>query len=114
MPAAVLMGLQGAVLLILGVLLIIRTIAGDESNAGRALTLAIVVLVFALGAALVARALWQASEGARSPTLVWGVFVVLIGVTLARNGAPVMGVVVVVVGAGTLAAGWVATGVRPD
>ncbi|NYJ74004.1 hypothetical protein [Allobranchiibius huperziae] len=112
LPAA-LLALQGVVLLVLGVLLIIRTITGHESNAGRSLTLAIVVLVFALGAALIARALLRGEEGARSPTLVWGVFVVLIGVTLARGGAPVVGVVVTVLGAGTLAAGWTAAGGRP-
>ena len=107
------MALQGAVLLVLGVFLIARTITGHETDTGRSLTLAVVVLAFALGAALIARALLRALEGARSPTLVWGVFVVLIGVTLARGGAPVVGVTVTVVGIATLAAGWTATGVRP-
>lgn len=108
------MALQGVVLLVLGVLLVVRTIGGKESDAGRSLTLAIVVLVFALGAGLIARALLRAQDGARSPTLVWGVFVVLIGVTLARGGAPALGVLVVVVGVATLAGGWTATAGRRD
>lgn len=108
------MALQGVVLFVLGVLLIVRTIAGGESDAGRSLTLAILVLAFALGAGFIARALVRAQEGARSPTLVWGVFVVLIGVTVARGGSPVLGVLVTVVGVGTLAGGWIATGAGRD
>lgn len=106
------MGAQGVALLVLALVLLLRTVTRDTSEAGRSVTLAVVVLAFALGAGFIARALWGALEAARTPTLLWNVFVVLIGVTLARDGAPIVGVVVALIGVGTLAVGWMATSSR--
>ncbi len=103
--AAALMALQAVVLAGLGVILAVRTALGHESQAGRATTLVLLVVVFALGAAAIARGLLLGRAAARTPVVLWNAFVVLTGVTLLRGGAPGIGVTVLLLGGFTLVLG---------
>ncbi|XAS75910.1 hypothetical protein V3G39_14840 [Dermatophilaceae bacterium Sec6.4] len=105
---AVLMAGQGAALGILAVVLLVRTTLDSGSEAGRSVTFDLLVLIFAAGALLIGRALWRGRSAARTPTVIWGIFAALAGSTLARGGAPVLGVCVIIVAALTLVSAWLA------
>ena len=104
------MGLQGVVLAVIAVFLLADIFLDADTEAGRSITLAAVVLSFAVGAGFLANALRRGLPAARVPTVLWNAFMVLIGFTVGQGGAPVPIVVAVVLISGVaLVAGWLAT-----
>lgn len=103
--AAFLMAGQGAALAILGVVLLIRTVIDGGSDVGRSVTFDVLLLVFAAGASAIGLALWRAAPAARTPTVLWNLFAVLVGTSLARGGAPALGVAALTLSVLTLAMG---------
>ncbi len=104
------MGIQTLVLVVLAALLLLDLITSSKSDAPRSVSLAAVVLGFAVGAGFLAGALLRGLPAARTPTLLWNAFIVLIGLTLGQGGASLLiAGAVVLIGAITLVAGWMAT-----
>lgn len=96
---------QGVALAILAVVLLIRTAVDGGSDIGRSVTFDVLVLVFAAGALAIGVALWRGAPAARTPTVLWNLFAVLVGTSLLRGGAPALGTVALVLGVLALAAG---------
>lgn len=106
--AALLMAGQGLILAVLGVVQLIRTAIDGGSDVGRSVTFDVLLIVFAVGALGIGLALWRGAAAARTPTVLWNVFAVLVGTTLARGGAQPLGIAAIVLGLVTLGMGLVA------
>lgn len=104
------MGVQTGVLVVLAGMVLADVVTNSESDAARSVSLATVVLGFAVGAGFLTMALLHGSPIARTPTLLWNIFVVLIGLTLGQGGASFFATgAVVLIGVLSLVAGWMAT-----
>lgn len=99
------MAAQGAVLAVLGVVLLIRAVIDGGSDVGRAVTFDVLLLVFAAGGLAIGRALWRGARSARTPTVLWNLFVMLVGTSLFRGGAPELGVCAFILGLAALVTG---------
>jgi hypothetical protein len=102
-PPAALLVLQTIVLVILAVTLVVTGAAGSTDNGGRAVTEGFTVLALAACSALLALGFWRQRSVARTPSLLWNALAVIVGITVATSGAPLIGIVVIVVGAVTFA-----------
>lgn len=104
------MGVQGIALLVISVFLLADIFVSADTEAGRSITLAAVVLSFAVGAGFLANALRRGLQAARVPTVLWNAFMILIGLTVGQGGGNALLVVaVVLISAATLVAGVLAT-----
>ena len=103
LPAA-LLAVQTAVLLVLAGLLVVSGAIGGTGNAGRAITEGFTVLALAACSGFLAVGFERRRSAARTPSLLWNALVVIVGITLATSGAPVIGVVAAAVGAATFLA----------
>lgn len=103
LPAA-LLAVQTAVLLVLAGLLVVSGAIGGTDNAGRSITEGVTVLALAVCSGFLAVGFERRRSVARTPSLLWNALVVIVGITLATSGAPVIGVVVAAVGAITFLA----------
>lgn len=101
---SILLALQTAVLVVLTVALVVTGISGSTDDTGRALTEAGTVLALAVCSGLLALGFWRHRSVARTPSLLWNALGVIVGITLATSGAPLIGALVIVVGAVTFAA----------
>lgn len=102
---AVLLGLQTLALVILAVVLGVTGATGATDNGGRAVTEGVTVLALAACSGLLAFGFWRERSVARTPALLWNALGVVVGITIATSGAPLVGAVVIVVAAVTFAAG---------
>lgn len=101
---AVLHALQTLVLVIFAVVLLIESVAGGTDNGARAATEGATVLALAACCGLLAWGFWRERSLARTPSLLWNALAVIVGFTVATNGAPAIGVVVIVVAVATFVA----------
>jgi hypothetical protein len=89
------------------IVVVVAAVRGDESSAGNAALLAVLVLAWAVGLAVAARGLVDRRRWARAPALLSELLLFAVGVPLAQNGAGIArwaGVLLVVSGAvGTVA-----------
>lgn len=103
-PPALLLALQTIVLVVFAVALFVLAVSGGSDNAGRAATEGGTVLALAVCSGLLACGFWRERSLARTPSLLWNALAVIVGFTVATNGAPAIGAVVIVIGVVTFAA----------
>jgi hypothetical protein len=101
---ALLSALQTLVLVILAVVLLVESVSGGTDNGGRAATEGATVLALAACCGLLAWGFWRERSLARTPSLLWNALGVIVGFTVATNGAPAIGVVVIVAALATFVA----------
>ena len=102
---SVLLALQTVVLVVLTVALVVTGTSGGTDDTGRALTEAGTVLALAVCSGLLSLGFWRHRSIARTPSLLWNALGVIVGITLATSGAPLIGVAVIAVAAVTFVAG---------
>lgn len=100
---ALLLALQTVVLVILAVVLLIESVSGAD-NGARAATEGATVLTLAACCALLAWGFWRERSLARTPSLLWNGLAAIVGFTVATNGAPLIGVLVIVAAVATFVA----------
>ena len=96
--AALLMGAQAAVLAGFSAFYLYELAIGEGSGVSRVVMSAALILVGAMALALVARAWVRDAEWPRSPTIVWSLLLVPVGIGLVRGGVTLVGWAVVAVG----------------
>ncbi|WP_446665421.1 hypothetical protein [Flexivirga sp. B27] len=101
---ALLLALQTLVLVIFAVALFVLALRGGSDDAGRAATEGGTVLALAVCSGLLVWGFWRERSLARTPALLWNVLAVIVGFTVATNGGPAIGVLVILIGAVTFAA----------
>ncbi len=99
-----LLALQTLVLVVLAVVLLVESVSGGTDSGGRAATEGATVLALAACCGLLAWGFWRERSLARTPSLLWNALAVIVGFTVATNGAPAIGVVVIVVAVATFVA----------
>ena len=106
--AAVLLGVQVLVLVAVAAFYLYELAAGEGSDATRVVMSALLILVGAAGLALLARGWLGDGSWPRTPTLVWSVLLLPVGVGLVQGNQTLVGWVVVVVALACAVAAWVA------
>lgn len=101
---ALLLALQTIALVVFAGALFVIAVSGGSDDAGRAATEGATVLALAVCSGLLAGGFWRERSLARTPSLLWNVLGVIVGFTLATNGAPAVGVLVIAVGVVTFVA----------
>lgn len=101
---ALLLAVQTAVLVVFAVVLVVVAISGSSDDAGRAATEGGTVLALAVCSGLLSWGFWRERSLARTPSLLWNALAVIVGITVATSGAPLPGVLVILVGAITFLA----------
>lgn len=96
--------IQVVAILGFSVFYLVELALGGGANAVQTVMSVVVFLVGAACLAFVARGLLRGSAWARTPTVLWDVFVLLICVSLAESGQWLLAVVVGAVAAGGIAA----------
>ncbi len=76
---------------------LVELTAGAGSDRARVLTSAVLILVFAVLLAVLARLWWTGSRWATTPTIVWNIVLVPVAVTLLQAGQVVLGAALAVV-----------------
>lgn len=105
--------LESIVLVGFAVFYLAELVVGGGNDTARVVTSAIVIVITALGLAYLARGWWAAATWARTPTLVWNVLLLPIGVSLLQSGQGLIGSLVLVAAVLSLVAA-VASGRRPS
>lgn len=96
--------MQSVVLAVFAGVLIVTALAGNTDNGARAATEGLTVLALAVCSGLLALGFWKHRSVARTPSLLWNALGVIVGITLATSGAPLVGAAVIVVGVVTFVA----------
>lgn len=104
-PVAALLFFQVALLVAGAVWVLIADLGDGRQQTGQTIGETVLILVLAACAAALAIAVRRGWDLAKTPVLLWGGMVALCGLTLATAGAPVLGVVVGLLGLATIAAG---------
>lgn len=104
-PVAALLFLQVALLVVGAMWVLIADLGDGRQQTGQTIGETVLILVLAACAAALAIAVRRGWELAKTPVLLWGGMVALCGLTLATAGAPVLGVVVGLIGLATIATG---------
>ncbi|YAL82483.1 hypothetical protein ACMYYO_11175 [Dermacoccaceae bacterium W4C1] len=105
-PAAVLIGLEGLALIGFALLLVSDVIRGQADGTSQALAEAVLVLIFAAAAGWLAYGLWHGLRWARTPTLLWHVFLLPIGFSMLGADATIWGIGTLALAAAGLILGW--------
>lgn len=101
---ALLLALQTVVLVVLAIVLLVESVSGGTDNGARAATEGATVLALAVCCGLMTLGFWRERSLARTPSLLWNALGVIVGFTLATNGAPTVGVVVIIAALATFVA----------
>lgn len=105
-PAGLLLALEGLVLVVFAGVLVRDVVAGDAGGTAQGLTEAVLVLVFAAGALWMAYGLDRSEGWARTPALLWHLFLLPIGFSLVGADRTVLGVGVLVLAAAGVVLAW--------
>lgn len=101
-PAAVLMGAQAAVLLVMAVLLALTAVSGDASDVTRAWTESALVLVFSGLVAVCAVGIWRGRGVARTPSILWNALLLPVAFSMISGGSWAIGGLVLLVAVTTI------------
>lgn len=104
-PVAALLLLQVALLVAGAAWVLIADLGDGRQQTGQTVGETVLILVLAACAAALAIAVRRGWELAKTPVLLWGGMVALCGLTLGTSGAPVLGVIVGLLGLATIGAG---------
>lgn len=88
--AAAALGLQVVVILAFSLFYLVELARGESTEVTRVLMSVVVFVVGAAGLAVLARALLRRAGWARTPTVLWNVFLVLIAVSMFQSQQPLM------------------------
>jgi hypothetical protein len=94
--AAVVVGLQALALVVFAVFYLVAFVQGGSDNAPRVLSSVVLIAVFAAGLAFLARGLLTGHPAVRTPTVVWELLLLPVGVGLVQSGQALIGAVVLV------------------
>lgn len=101
---SLLLALQTLTLVILAGVLVVTGATGSTDNGGRAVTEGVTVLALAACSGVLAFGFWRRRSVARTPSLLWNALAIIVGITVATSGAPLVGIVVAVIGVVTFVA----------
>ena len=105
--AALLSGLQALTLAGFAVYYVVELALGEGSDAVRVLMSALLILVAAAGLGALARGWLGVAGWPRTPTIVWNVILLPVGISLIQGNRALIGGVVIVVALVVVAAAWV-------
>jgi hypothetical protein len=106
--AALLTGLQALALAGFAVYYVVELVLGEGSDTMRVLMSALLILLGGVGLGLLARGWLGSAQWPRTPTLVWNVILLPVGVSLVQGNRVAIGGVVIVVALVVIVAAWVA------
>jgi len=106
--AALLLGVQCLALVAVAAFYLYELAVGEGSDATRVVMSALLILVGAAGLALLAKGWLGGGSWPRTPTLVWSVLLLPVGVSLVQGTRTFVGWVVVLVALACAVAAWVA------
>ena len=106
--AALLTGLQALALVGFAVFYVVELVLGQGSDTTRVLMSAVLILVGALALGALARGWLGPAAWPRTPTLVWSVILLPVGLSLVQGTRVVVGWLVIVLGVVSIWAAWVA------
>jgi hypothetical protein len=92
--AAVVVGLQALALVVFAVFYLVAFVQGGSDNAPRVLSSVVLIAVFAVALVYLARGLLTGHPGVRTPTVVWELLLLPVGVGLVQSGQGLIGAVV--------------------
>ena len=104
-PVAALLFLQVALLVAGAVWVLVADLGDGRQETGQTIGETVLILVLAGCAGALAIAVRRGWDLAKTPVLVWGGMVALCGFTLATAGAPILGVIVGLLGLATIVMG---------
>lgn len=104
-PVAALLLAQAGLLVVGAAWVLFADLGDGRQQTGQTIGEAVLILVLAGCASALGVAVNRGWGLAKTPVLLWGGLVVLCGVTLATSGAPVLGVLVALVGLATIGTG---------
>ena len=104
--AAALTGVQALALVGFAVYYVVELVLGEGSDATRVLMSALLILVAAVGLGVVARGWLGVAAWPRTPTIVWNVLLLPVGISLTQGNLVLIGWVVIVVALVTVGAAW--------
>jgi hypothetical protein len=94
--AAGVVGLQALALVVFAVFYLVELFSGGGGDPARVLSSVVLLAVFAVGLIVLARGLLAGHPSVRTPTVVWELLLLPVGVTLVQSGQAVIGVLVLV------------------
>ena len=94
--AAGVVGLQALALVVFAVFYLVELFSGGGGDTARVLSSVVLLAVFAVGLIVLARGLLAGHPSVRTPTVVWELLLLPVGVTLVQSGQAVIGVLVLV------------------
>jgi hypothetical protein len=100
--AAVLLAVEGAALAGLGIVDAVAAATTDPANRGAAYGVAVVAVVAGAVLLLLARGVDRVRAWARTPAIVLQVLALPVGIDQVRGGAPLLGVLVLLLAGGTM------------
>ena len=106
--AALLTGLQALSLVGFAVYYVVELVLGEGSDTTRVLMSALLILLGGVGLGLLARGWLGSAQWPRTPTLVWNVILLPVGVSLVQGNRVAIGWVVIAVALVAIVAAWVA------
>ena len=106
--AALLSGLQALALAGFAVYYVVELVLGEGSEAARVVMSALLILVGAVGLALLTRGWLGDASWPRTPTIVWNALLLPVGISLVQGTRVAVGWVVLVVALMAIGAAWVA------
>lgn len=104
--AALLMALQGGVLLVLGGVVLLDVVQGTADGTTQALTEVALVVLFAVAAGGLAKGLLGGSGWARTPSLVWNLLLLPVAYSMFDAGQAALGTLVLVAAVLTIVMVW--------
>jgi hypothetical protein len=110
--AAGIVGVQALALSVFAVFYLVEFVRGGSDDAARVLSSVVLIAAFAAGLAFLARGLRSGHPAVRSPTVVWELLLLPVGVGLVQSGQALIGVLVLAASVGCLLA--VALSRRPE
>jgi hypothetical protein len=94
--AAGVVGLQALALVVFAVFYLVELFSGGGGDTARVLSSVVLLAVFAAGLIVLARGLLAGHPSVRTPTVVWELLLLPVGITLVQSGQAVIGVLVLV------------------
>jgi hypothetical protein len=105
--AAALTGVQALALAGFAVYYVVELVLGEGSDATRVLMSALLILVAAVGLGVLARGWLGVAAWPRTPTIVWNVILLPVGISLIQGDRVLIGWVVIAVALLVVGAAWV-------
>lgn len=94
--AAAVVALQALALAVFAVFYLVEFVRGSGGDTARVLSSVVLIAVFAAGLAFLARGLFTGHPSVRTPTVVWELLLLPVGVGLVQSGQGVAGALVLV------------------